>query len=442
MRSEALELLPHQADLLTDTTSDTIIDVAGLGSGKTLGIVYKAIAIAAVNGSVPTYVVEPTYGMVRKILVPTFEEVLTKHRIPWTYNKMDHLMRIRLAGKWCPIQLESSEHPERLKGPNIGVAMLDEAGMHKPDIWRHLPPRCRHPEAKVRQFIAVGTPEGLNDFQEWAEGPWDESKRGTRRVIRAQTYDNLFLHPSPEEYVRTKLSHLDDTDIDQYVRGIFVARGTRVYRSFLRDQHGLPAQDFSRMPIVVGADFNVGKMCWTVGVVRGDELHIIGEVIRKDVTTWDMGEALTHYLQDLLARDGSPHLPIQAVRDMVTIYADPSAKARNTRASRSDVEQLREMGFDVQANPSPIPVRDRVMSVNARFRLNRLFVDVAACPHLVASLEKQGRDKNGEPEKDSDPQRDLSGPVDALGYLVWGHPHWRATVPQGNRADVRVSGYV
>ena len=94
------------------------------------------------------------------------------------------------------------------------------------------------------------------------------------------------------------------------------------------------------------------------------------------------------------------------------------------------------------ANQSPIHERDRVMSVNARSRLNRLFVDVAACPHLVASLEKQGRDVNGEPEKDKDPERDLSGPADALGYLVWGHPHWRATVPQGNRGDPRMMGYV
>jgi hypothetical protein len=442
VRTEHLQLLPHQADLVEDTTSDTLIDVAGLGSGKTLGLVYKALAIAGVNGNIPTYVVEPTYPMVRKILVPTFEEVLEKHRIPYTYNRVDHLLRVRLAGKWCPIQLESSEHPDKLKGPNIGSALIDEAGMHKPDVWRHLPPRCRHPDARVRQFVAVGTPEGLNTFQEWAEGDWDERKRGTRRVIRAQTYDNLFLQPSPQEYVRTKLSHLDETDIDQYVRGLFVARGTRVYRAFQRDIHGMPAHSFSRMPIVVGADFNVGKMCWTIGVVRRDELHIIGEVIRRDATTWDQGEALTRAVQDLLARDGSPYMPIADVRRMITIHCDPSAKARSTRANRSDVEQLRDMGFEVQCNLSPIPIRDRVMTVSARLRLNRLFVDVAACPALVASLEKQGRDRNGDPEKDSDAERDLSGPVDALGYLIWGHPHWRATVPQGNRGEARIMGYV
>lgn len=442
MRSAEVDILPHQAELVADTTSDTLIGVAGLGSGKTQGIVYKALSIAAVNGSVPTYVVEPTYPMVRKILVPAFEETLTNLRVPYTYNKIDHLLRVRMAGKWCPIQLESGEHPERLKGPNIGSALIDEAGMQKAEVWRHLPPRCRHPDARVRQFVAVGTPEGLNEFQEWAEGPWDTARRGVRRVIRAQTYDNLFLQPSPQEYVRSKLSHLDETDIDQYVRGLFVARGTRVYRSFQRDIHGMPAHNFSRIPIVVGADFNVGKMAWVVGVVRQDELHIVGEVVRRDTTTWEQGEALTRYVQDLLARDGSPYLPIADVRRMITIHCDPSAKSRSTRANRSDVEQLRDMGFEVQCNLSPIPIRDRVMSVNARFRIKKALVDVAACPELTASLEKQGRDKNGDPEKDSDPMRDLSGPVDALGYLVWGYPHWRATVPQGNRGDPRIMGYV
>jgi hypothetical protein len=256
------------------------------------------------------------------------------------------------------------------------------------------------------------------------------------------TLDNVFLQPSPAEYVRTKLGHLDESDVDQYVRGLFVARGTRVYRSFLRDRHGLPAKDFDRLDIVVGADFNVGKMCWVIAVVRGDELHVIGEVVRKDTTTWDQGEALTSAVQDLLARDGSAYLPVGEVRSRVTIHCDPSAKNRSTRANRSDVEQLRDMGFSVQANPTTIPIRDRVMSVNARFRVDRCFIDVAACPHLTASLEKQGRDKNGDPEKDSDPARDLSGPVDALGYLIWGHPHWRASVPQGNRALPRIGGYV
>jgi hypothetical protein len=100
------------------------------------------------------------------------------------------------------------------------------------------------------------------------------------------------------------------------------------------------------------------------------------------------------------------------------------------------------MGFEVQCNVSPIPVRDRVMTVNARCRMDKLLVDVAQCPDLVRSLEKQGRDRNGDPEKDSDPERDLSGPVDALGYLIWAVPHWRASVPQGNRAEPRLMGYV
>jgi hypothetical protein len=433
--------------MLTDLTSDTLIDVAGLGSGKTRGVVYTALDRAARNGEIPTYVVEPTVPMIRKILVPTFREVLDELEMvrgaDYTYNKVDHLLTVRLAGRWCPIQFESSHDPERLKGPNIGTAIVDEAGIHHPDMWRHLPPRCRHPKAAVRQFIAVGTPEGMDTFQEWAEGPWDESKRGSRNVIRAQTYDNTFLKPSPQEYVRTKLSHLDETDIDQYVRGLFVARGTRVYRSFRRDEHGQPTpQGLHGVKFYVGADFNFGKMCWVVGIQRGSEdLHIIGEVVKRDITTEDQARALISYLQERIVRmQPNAYVTTEEIIRRTTIHVDPSARNASVRAYKSDVVTLRDMGFEVWCAHETIPIRDRVMTVNARFRSNHLFVDVAECPELLRTLEKQGRDKMGMPEKHTDPERDLSGSGDGCGYLLWGFPQWRATTPRGNDR-ARMTGY-
>lgn len=442
-RRVAVQSLPHQRNLLLDEESETQILVCGLGGGKTHGIVIKALTLAAKNWPVTGMVVEPTFPMVRKILVPGFEEFCTKHRIPYRYNKNEHVFSARLRGQWCRIQLDSSDDPERLKGPNLAYAIIDEAGIHKEDVWRHLPPRVRHPDAKVPQFIAVGTPEGFGEFYEWAEGEWDEKKRGKRNVIRAQTYDNTFLKPSPEEYVRRRLSHLDETDLDQYVRGLFVAKGSRVYRGFSRENnHHRVAIGQSR--IEVGADFNVGKMAWVCGVRVGNPgMHIFGEVMRYDTTTEAQGEALTKYLQERIEKETGRVPFIEDVRRRTTIYCDPAAKNRSVRSSESDVQILRRMGFTVEANREPIPIKDRTTTVNWRLRERWTTVDVAECPHLVRSLEQQGRDRNGEPEKKydrDDPDADLSGPPDALGYLIWGHADWRATVPHGN--VVTVGGYV
>ena len=43
----------------------------------------------------------------------------------------------------------------------------------------------------------------------------------------------------------------------------------------------------------------------------------------------------------------------------------------------------------------------------------------------------QGYDSSGEPRK-GEGEADLSGAIDAAGYLVWGIPTWRASLPQGN----------
>jgi hypothetical protein len=448
-RELALDLIPHQDDLLADLTSDTIIDVAGLGSGKTFGIVVKTLDLAAKNWPVPGMVVEPTLPMVRKILVPAFKQFLNKHHIPYRYNKNEHILTVRIAGRWCQVQFDSCHDPERLKGPNIAYAIVDEAGICDPGVWTHLPARVRHEDAKVAQFIAVGTPEGFGEFYEWAEGHWDEGDRGVRNVLRAETYDNIFLKDGPEAYIKKRLSHLDEADLDQYVRGQFVARGSRVYRAFTKDKNG------DRMPIGdgrihVGADFNVAKMCWVDTVDRSSHgCHAFAETIGYDTTTEDQAQRLTKQLQDRIQREQGKHYPpeVEAVRKRTTIHCDPSAKNRSTRASESDVEQLRRLGFEVKCHHAPIPVKDRVMSVNVMLRtvtrdVPQLTVDVAECPHLVKALEQQGRDKNGEPEKKvsrDDPDADLSGPPDALGYRVWDRVDWRASVPQGN--SLHIGGY-
>ena len=298
-----LRLIPHQDDLLNDTTSDTIIDVAGLGSGKTTGIVIKALDLAAKNYPVLGMVTEPTFPMVRKILIPAFAQFLNKHSIPWRYNKNEHVLTARLGGNWCSIQLDSCHDPERLKGPNLAFAIVDEAGICDPGVWEHLPARVRHEDARVAQFIAVGTPEGFGDFYDWAEGRWDEGERGVRNVLRAETYDNIFLKDGPEAYIRKRLSHLDEQDLQQYVRGLFVARGSRVYKAFLReDCHA--RVPIGRNRIEVGADFNWARSCWVPSVPSGQSrCHVIGEVIGYDRTTEQMGEDLTMYIQGRIAKE-------------------------------------------------------------------------------------------------------------------------------------------
>jgi hypothetical protein len=437
-------VLPWQGLVLEDVTSPILACPSGVGSGKSRLEVEWALHRGWLNSPIPTMLVEPTFNMVTDILLPLFEEVCDARKIRYRWvgpqggGRKSSTITV-MPGGGVPdydILLRSADDPKRLDGKNIGAVGIDEAGQCKRGTIDRARRRARHPHARCRQLLLTGTPEKIDsEFYDWVEA---KPQPGTR-VIRADTNENTFL---PDDYIEVNLSHLDEEDRQQYMRGFFVVKGSRAYRAFERTKHGVPCTRIGDRRIEVGADFNVGKMSWTCAVSNGDQGHVFGELVRYDTTTWDQGEALSKYLQDRIGRERG-HVPaIEEVRRRTTIYCDPSARNRHTGASESDVNQLRRQGYDVRVEHQTIDVKDRVMSVNWRFRSEPalLLVDVAACPKLTEALERQGRDADGRPVKDRDPKKDMSAETDALGYWIWtGHPSWRATVPQGN--SLHIGGY-
>ena len=158
-------------------------------------------------------------------------------------------------------------------------------------------------------------------------------------------------------------------------------------------------------PIRVGMDFNVTKMASTIYVVRnGDEWHAVDEL--KDIfDTPDMVQAIRNRYQ----------------KNRVIVYPDASGKSRKTvDASKSDITTLQQAGFEVRANNSNPAVKDRIMSVNKRFELCKLFVNDVKCPTVAKHLEQQAYDANGEPDKSNgfDHQNDATGYPIAYEYPI------------------------
>lgn len=439
-----LDVLPAQAEVLCDTTSDNILFVGGMGASKTWTMVLKSILLSGANHPFPVQVYEPTFPMVRKILLPTYEEVFDRYGFPWRYHKSEHTVQFAHDGVWSRIHLDSGEEPDRLVGPTLAAVLIDEAGKQKQGVWDKLPTRVRHPGARVLQFCAFGTPEDFGPFYQWCEGEWDESTRGTRRVVRADTRSNIYLPPTPDEYVRRRFGQLGPEDFERYVCGRFVPLGQRVYPFDRRAHAAATTEDPFRGDILVGCDFNFGKMVWIIGSRRGDHLHVFAELVRRQTTTWDQAAALVALLRREMdrwrGRDPMYGSTAEEACMGVTAYVDPSARNRSVRAYDSDVEQMRRAGLRrVYHEGAAIPIRDRVSSVAWRLRIGAMTVDTAACPELTKALEMQGYDSNGEPKK-GEGEADLSGAADALGYMVYGIPPWRASMPQGN--SVTYSAYV
>ena len=87
------------------------------------------------------------------------------------------------------------------------------------------------------------------------------------------------------------------------------------------------------------------------------------------------------------------------------------------KRQQSDLSLLKKGGFVVKSFSANPAIEDRVNAVNVLLLANRMAVH-SKCKYLIKSLEQQAYGKNGKPEKMQGGVDDVSGPVDAAGYVI------------------------
>lgn len=427
-----IPLLPHQAELVEDEITPFLVLVGGLGSAKTTALAWKALTLAMLNPGLPGMLLEQTHSQLKDILYPAFgvrgeeDGVLARAGIRYTMRWADRDLILHLPQGDTPIWFRSADRP--LPGSSIAWVGLDEVGLLPWKSIKQALARVRHPSARVRQRVLVGTPEGFNHFHSYAEGKQRrELERVARkegrpppvRLIRARTDDNPFLPPG---YVEESLSGFDDSELEAYRNGLFVPPSGRVYTRFARERHVVDCTQERARPTHVFCDFNVGKMVWLVASVESGRVHVVDEVVRENTDTYEHTRATIQRLAELTG------LPPDVAARRVTAITDAAGSARKTSAKKSDTQILRDHGIRVEhprANPY---VEDRVHSVQRALELGLLVVD-PRCHETITAVEQQPRGKDGAPKKGTGPDA-LDHAADALGYGVsLLHP---ATRPRGN----------
>ena len=103
---------------------------------------------------------------------------------------------------------------------------------------------------------------------------------------------------------------------------------------------------------------------------------------------------------------------------IVRIFPDASGNARKTSASTTDIQMLRNAGFQVFANNRNPFVKDRINITNNRFDKDLLLVNTKRCPNLTEAIEQHAYDEKGEVEKITGAGT-IDDYTDALRYLIW-----------------------
>jgi len=360
--------------------------VGGFGSGKTYGLVVRALKLKTEHWGKSLAYYLPTYDLVRQIAFPRFTELLEEWGIKHTLNRHDN--EITFAGTNGKVLFRTMDRPERIVGYEVADSCVDELDTLKPDdaqaVWNKIIARNRQDKRGEKNTVAVGTtPEGFRfTYERWERNPVEGYE-----LIQAPTSSNA--SNLPDGYIDSLQQSYPSNLLAAYLDGQFVnLTAGSVYPEFDRALNATNETIRESEPLHIGMDFNVANMAASINVMRDGKPRALDELIG---------------LRD------TPQM-IAAIKDRfpghhITVYPDQSGNSRKSvNASTSDITLLREAGFSVwHVNKNP-RVKDRVMALNQAIHTNgerALLVNPDKCPQLCMSLEQQAYDKNGEPDKTS-----------------------------------------
>lgn len=417
MKEITLNPMPYQEAALWDTTTPILGITAGKGSGKTFIIACcKALLLSSIHRGYEGLLALPTYGMFRRNVLPMFKRM--NEELGLGIKELSSSSPGRITIDWggvkSIIHLDVSiENFGRVNGMNLAWAIVDECDIARREQMKlfaeELVFRCRYPApGQQAQIIFMGAPE-LNGFmgEYFMENPSPRKK-----LYQWSMLNNYMLSP---DYKASILELIPESKREGWVYGRFMYNTDGlVYDEFdpvLNDTDLTIADTFEQEKIEVCWDINDGGTSVVLGVRRAHHFFIVDEWMAMKDT------------EAVISKVKQQHWAHRAV-----LSCDP--------ASTQVFTYIHKSGLEHQIMKSAPEIEHRVTAVNLRFgtkskfgsspeHKRHLLINTKKCKVLNKCLKQQGYEK-GAPQKGSkywveEAKTDISGPIDALGYLVFRH---------------------
>jgi hypothetical protein len=394
-----LQLTEPQDDFVFSESQFPAI-IGGLGSGKTRGGTIRAVIKLIRNKGCSIAYYLPTYDLLRLRAIPGVEDDLRSIGLEFTTNRSEYTIKVEGYGS---IIFRSYDRPERIVAYEVAHSIVDELDTLPKEkaafVWRKVSERNRQKCDEPNTIGCVTTPDnGVNGF---VYEKWVKKQQSGYELIKAPTASNLFL---PDGYIQQIRDNYDPVLADLYINGEFVSlTQNKVYHFYKRtEMHTDRKIEPSDTYLHIGIDFNIGGCCAVVALIEAGLPIITDEFVSHD--TYD-------FVNNLAARYGDNH--------KIIIYPDASGASRSTNATQSDVSIIENAGYYCDFGNTNPAVRDRINSINALLSHDKLRINSDTCPNLAHSLETQGYDKKGSPEKYTDHPA-IDDWNDCCGYLIYG----------------------
>lgn len=363
----------------------------GTGSGKTYAGVIEDLYWCLTYPGIVGYIFEPTYPMVRRILLPTLENILgfpiENNPVVANYSRGD--MKITFKNG-STLWMGSLDDPERAEGPNIDFIHVDEARLIKKfeTAWRVIQRRLRgsgkgHP---VGAWVTTTPDRPGSALFNFFEHP--EKRDPEARIYRMKLDDNIHLTPS---YIAAvKRAHTGGL-YKRFVEGLFadVSAGSFEFDYSIHVQ-GYRLTEEDKRRVFYGVDFGWTNPSAVVAVAFD-------------------GDGRAYVLEELY----EPRLS----EDALIVECDLMQEKHGTGTFWCDASEprtitsLRRAKLDAKPNKSKRD--DGIREIGGRFKdagdgRHRLYVN-PECVNLIEELQIYNADK-----------KELDHAVDALRYAVMG----------------------
>ena len=388
--------------------------VASRQIGKSLTLKAIILKESLENDGIEILVLASTLKQTRAIhfrpMVLSNDPIFDKHLVK-EVNKTDLSIELVNGSR---VTFASAESIDSLRGRTADIVIIDESGHCQLDeVLEVLQPVV---SARQGSIILVGTPSGkAHPFYTYHQKGLLGSPfftKGFRSWTIPISHPDVVV-PNKEARIKQAMSILNPFQYAQEYETSFEAQEGLVYKLFDSHKNRSDKVFNPELPIFIGLDFNIGVMNAVVTQMYntevGEVVHVIDEIRLRNTSTQEMATEINR-------RYGSH------VKFPIVVYPDASGQAGKSSAgvSVTDITILKSNNLKVYVPSSNPLIQDRVNNVNNMIcsanGTRRLFIS-PRCKYLIQALTSQTYDDKGKPVKGKG-EADLSGPNDAIGYLI------------------------
>lgn len=335
---------------------------AGLGSGKSHGAAQWFYDRCLQNSeSWYSAIVMPTYQKIFDAAIPTLRKVFNSMGMVDGYHYQvikQPFPKIVFPSINHEAHLLSANNPDRMVAVEYSHAWVSEAGTLKAEGVDNILDRVRCPEAKVRQTLFEGVPQGVGRFAElfddqtcpgWHEvEPRDYMRKASTprgdvfyRRFRVSTLDNPFI---PAEYVAGLYETYRNRPnyIKSYIHGHFVPLNVgNVYTDYLPDMHNIK-DVLPQMgnPIYLTFDFNAHPVSWVA--LQKRTFREYDRTLDRYVAMAECRSGVSQ-LTDAVMYFASVFPVADFAETEIFIYGDRTGHDSSHKISRSDYQVIKDL---------------------------------------------------------------------------------------------------